>query len=81
MQKPFEIEMDTSEYAMGVIFLQGERPIYYHSKKLSGVVLNYPKYYKELYALVQAMNKWKHYLLGKDTITHTNHKPLQYLQT
>jgi hypothetical protein len=33
-----------------------------------------------VYALVQAVKKWKHYLLGKETIIHTDHHPLQYLQ-
>jgi hypothetical protein len=26
------------------------------------------------------VKKWKNYLLGKETIIHTNHEPLQYLQ-
>jgi hypothetical protein len=43
-------------------------------------VINYPTYDKELYALVQSVKKWKHYLLGKETIIHTDHQPLQYLQ-
>jgi hypothetical protein len=44
-------------------------------------VINYPTYDKELYALVQSVKKWKHYLLGKETIVHTDHQPLQYLQS
>jgi hypothetical protein len=31
--------------------------------------------------LVQSVKKWKHYLLGKETIIHTDHQPLQYLQS
>lgn len=41
-----------------------------------GAVINYPIYYKELYALVQSEKKWKHYLMGKETIIHTDHQPL-----
>jgi hypothetical protein len=26
------------------------------------------------------VKKWKHYLLGKETIIHRDHQPLQYLQ-
>jgi hypothetical protein len=44
-------------------------------------VINYPTYDKELYALVQSVKKWKHYLFGKETIVHTDHQPLQYLQS
>jgi hypothetical protein len=29
---------------------------------------------------VQAIRKWKHYLMGKETFIHTNHQQLQYLQ-
>jgi hypothetical protein len=45
------------------------------------VVINYPTYDKELYALVKSVKKWKHYLMGKETIIHTDHQPLQYLQS
>jgi hypothetical protein len=44
-----------------------------------GGVLNYPTYDKEVYALIQVVQKWKHYLMGKETIIHIDHYPLQYL--
>lgn len=44
-------------------------------------IINYPKYDKELYALVQSVKKWKHYLTREETIIHTYHQPLQYLQS
>ena len=47
----------------------------------TSAVRNYPTDDKELYALVQSVKKWKHYLVGKETIIHTNHQPLQYLQS
>jgi hypothetical protein len=34
-----------------------------------------------LHALVQSVKKWKHYLMGKETIIHIDHQPLQYLQS
>jgi len=42
--------------------------------------VNYPTYDRELYTLVQSVKKWKHYLISKETIIHTNHQSLQYLQ-
>jgi hypothetical protein len=80
LQQPFEIETDASGYAMGAVLMQYRKRICYHSKTFNQVVVNYPTYDKELYALVQSVKKWKHYLLGKETIIHTDHQPLQYLQ-
>jgi hypothetical protein len=65
---------------MGAVLMQYRKSIFYHSENFNQVVVNYPTYDKELYALVQSVKKWKHYLLGKETIIHTNHQPLQYLQ-
>lgn len=31
--------------------------------------------------MVQVMKEWKHYLMGKEIVIHTNHQSLQYLQT
>jgi hypothetical protein len=79
LQKPFEVHKNESVYSMGEVFMQGERPVFYHSEILHGEVINYPTYEKELYALVQDFNKWKHYIMGNETIINTNHQPLQYL--
>jgi len=81
LQQPFEIEIDASDYAMGVVLMQHGKPICYHYKNFNSTVVNYPTYDKELYALVQSVKKWKHYLMGKETIIHTNHQPLQYLHS
>ena len=77
--QPFEIQTDASNYAMGAVLLQHGKPICFYSEIFNGAIVNYPTYDKELYALVQSVKKWKHYLLGKETIIHTNHQPLQYL--
>jgi hypothetical protein len=81
LRQPFEIQTDASNYAMGAVLLQHGKPICFHSETFNGAVINYPTYDKELYALVQSVKKWKHYLLGKETIVHTDHQPLQYLQS
>ena len=81
LHQPFEIEADASGFAMGAILMQGGKLICYHSEFFLGVVSNYPTYDKELYALVQSVKKWKQYLMGKETIIHIDHQPLQYLQS
>ena len=60
LQQPFEIETDASGYAMGPVLMQHKKPICYHSETLYKTVINYTTYYKESYALVQSVKKWKH---------------------
>ena len=76
MQQPFEVETNASGYAMGVVLMQGGRSVCYHSEVFHGAFLNYPTYDKELYAMVQAVKKWKHYLMGKETIIHIDNQTL-----
>ena len=61
--------------------MQHGKPISFHYEIFNGFVTNYPTYNKYLYALVKNVKKWKHYLMGKETIIHTDHQPLQYLQS
>ena len=76
LQQSFEIETDASDYAMGAVLMQHQNPICYHSETFTTIVIIYPTYDKELYALVQSVKKWKHYLMGKETIIHIDHQPL-----
>ena len=80
LQYPFEVETYVSRYAMGVVLMLGGRPICHHYEVFHGAILKYPTYDKELYALVQVVRKWKHYLMGKEIINHMDHQSLQYLQ-
>ena len=79
LRHPFEIQTDASDYAMGAILLQHGKPITFHFETFNVVVTNYPTNEKQLHMLVQSVNKWKHYLIGKETVIHTDHQPLQYL--
>jgi len=79
LQKPFKVEINVSVYSMELVLIQGGNIVCYHSKIFHGEVLNYPTYDKVLYVLVQAINWWKHYPMGEETIIYTNHQPLQYL--
>ena len=66
---------------MGTVLTQHDKPICYHSETFNPAVVNYPTYDKELYALVQSVKKWKHYLMGKEIVIHTGDQPLQYLHS
>jgi hypothetical protein len=79
LQQPFEIETDASDYAIGEVLTQHGHPVAYHSETLSETVRKYPTYDKEMYSIVQDFWQWKHYIFGKETIIHTNHRPLQFI--
>lgn len=53
----------------------------YHSETLAEAKVNYSTYDKEFYSLVQALKQWRHYILGKETILHTDHHPLIFINS
>ena len=63
-RKPFVVETDASASAVGVVLLQDGHPITFESKKLNNAQRNYSAYERELYAIVHALKKWRHYLYG-----------------
>ena len=79
LHQALQIEMDASDYDLGVVITQSSHPVAFHSNIFSDTVQRYSKYEKELYAIVQALKQWKHYILGKETIILTDHKPLQFV--
>jgi hypothetical protein len=79
LTQPFEIETDASQYAIGAVLKQGGHPVSYHSETLADAKLNYSTYDKEFYSLIQALKKWRHYILGKETILNTDNHPLIFI--
>ncbi|RVW29712.1 hypothetical protein CK203_105779 [Vitis vinifera] len=70
----------TLSMSIGAVLMQRGRPIAYFNEKLSGAALNYPTYDKELYALVQTLETWQHYLSPKEFVIHTDHESLKHLK-
>jgi hypothetical protein len=71
------------DYATGAILFQRNeqgkpRPIGYHSKTFSEAKCNYDIYDKELTAVDQGLENWRHLLLGSEVIVHTDHTNLTY---
>jgi hypothetical protein len=81
LKHPFEIETDSLGYVVDVILTQNDHPMAYQSETLSNIFRKYPNYDKEIYSIVKACHQWRHYIIGKETIIHTDHKPLQFMKT
>jgi hypothetical protein len=64
-QKTFQVKCDARGYAVGGVLSQDDRPVAYFSKKLDDANLKYSTYDIEFYAIIQALKKWRHYLIPK----------------
>ena len=80
---PFYIHTDASDHAIGVVLGQKldsiEHAIYYISKNLQGAKYNYTIIEKEVLAVIYALNKFRHYVIGYQIFVHTNHSAINYL--
>ena len=83
--KPFFIQGDASEKALGAVLTQYfdgiEHPIAYASRTLSTAEINYTVTEKELLALVWASKYFRHYIYGRKIFLITDHKALAQLKT
>eukprot|EP00253_Pinus_taeda_P017664 PITA_17664 len=79
---PFHISADASDTALGAVLGQKDLipyAIYYTSKNLTPIELNYTVTEKEFLAVVHAINKFRHYITGYETFVHTDHSAIRYL--
>ena len=74
------VEVDASPNGVGAVLLQIEdgieRPLMFSSKKLTAAEMNYSQTDREALAIVFSLNKFRYYLLGRNFILRTDHKPL-----
>ena len=87
-EKPFIIEADASDFALGSILSQpGEdghlHLVAFHSRKFNVAEINYEVRDKELLVVVDSFTQWWHFLGGSphQIIIYSDHKNLTYFQT
>nr|GEU88347.1 Ty3/gypsy retrotransposon protein [Tanacetum cinerariifolium] len=75
----FVVEADASAGGIGVILLQNNKPICYFSRSLGTQMRIAATYQKELFAIVEAIYKWRQYVVGRKFIVRTDHKSIKEL--
>ena len=83
--KPFELEVDVSAFAVGATLRQKDkqgrkRDIRYYSKALNPTKRNYDIWDGEFMAVVLGLRNWQHLLMGSlhKVVVYTDHANLQY---
>ena len=75
----FYLETDASDFGIGAVLLQNGHPLAFFSKKLGPRRRSASTYHKELYAIVEAVQKWRQYLLGREFGIRSDQKSLKEL--
>ena len=74
---PATIQTDASSTDLGTALLQNDQPVAYISRELTDVESRYARIEKELLTILFAAEKFEHYIYGRHTVVHSDHRPLQ----
>src|SRR3954469_15754800 len=79
LTKSFDVYCDASKVGLGCVLMQVGKVIEHLSRQLKPHELNYPTHDLELSAVVLAVKRWRHYLMGHCCDIYTDHKSLKYI--
>jgi hypothetical protein len=74
--KEFHVWTDASDYQLGAVIIQDDKPIAFYSRKLNSAQTRYTTGEQELLSIVETLKEYKNILLGQRIVLHTDHKKL-----
>ena len=76
-EKDSVIQSDPSLNGIGCVLMQDGNPVCYASWSLSDTELRYSNIERELPAACWSLERFSHYVFGKQVVVKTDHKPLE----
>jgi hypothetical protein len=65
--------------ASGVVLSQDNILVSYLSENMNENNINYSMYDKEFYDIIQALKKWRHYLVPQEFVLYSDNQALQFI--
>lgn len=76
---PFEVTTDASNISIGVVLSQDDHPIAFFSKRFCPRMQVASAYVRELFAITEAIKKWRQYFIGRKFHIYTDQRSLKHL--
>jgi transposase InsO family protein len=76
--KEFHIYTDASDYQLGSVIMQEEKPLAFYSRKLNKHQRRYTTGEQELLSIVETLKEFQNILMGQKIVVHTDHLNILY---